>query len=246
MNELRYSILMPDRSAASNRRSRATSVIASVVEEIEGNIGSGAWPPGFRLPTERELEERFGIARNTFRKALKQLEDSGKIVRQVGRGSFVADQPAPANEARSLVEQVMGSSPAEIMEVRLMLEPHAAQLAAHRASAADLRHMEHCLERALAAPDVHTFEQWDGALHQAIVESVRNDLLLAIYRVINDVRQQPEWIRLKERTVTPERQTRYQAEHTALVNALKERDAETARRLMQEHLLVVRQNLLGS
>jgi DNA-binding FadR family transcriptional regulator len=237
---------MLHRNAASNRRRQATSVVAGVLDEIEANICSGAWPPGHRLPTERELELRFGIARNTFRKALKRLEESGKIVRHVGRGSFVAEQPGPSDEAPGLVERVMGSSPTEIMEVRLMLEPHAAQLAANRASAADLRRMEHCLEQALAAPDLHTFETWDGALHQAVIESVRNDLLLAIYTVINSVRQQPEWIRLKERTVTAERRAQYQAEHTGFVNALRERDGETARRLMQAHLLAVRANLLGS
>jgi DNA-binding FadR family transcriptional regulator len=228
-----------------NRRRHASSAIAAVLEEIEGNISSGAWPPGYRLPTERELEMRFGVARNTVRKGLKRLELDGKIVRQVGRGSFVADQPASSAEPTSFIERVSGASPAEIMEVRLMLEPLAAQLAANRATAADFRRMEECLEQASIAPDLHTFEEWDGALHQAIIGTVRNDLLTTIYNAINSVRNQPEWMRLKERTVTEAVRAHYHAEHGSMVRALRERDGEEAKRLMQQHLLGVRHNLIG-
>jgi DNA-binding FadR family transcriptional regulator len=228
-----------------NRRSHASSAVAAALEEIEANISNGVWAPGHRLPTERELEDRFGVARNTVRKGLKRLELDGKIVRQVGRGSFVADQPRPAPEISSLSERVMGASPAEIMEVRLMLEPHAAQLAAHRASAADLRRLDECLAQAAKAPDLSTFEHWDGMLHETIVNAVRNDLLTEIYEAINSVRCQPEWIKLKERTVSPTHRSNYHAEHGELVRALRERDGEMAKQLMQEHLVGVRSNLLG-
>jgi DNA-binding FadR family transcriptional regulator len=231
--------------ASQNRRRHASTAVAAVLDEIEGNITAGVWPPGHRLPTERELEERFGVARNTVRKGLKRLEQDGKIVRHVGRGSFVAEQLTSSVEPPAVLDQFMGASPAAVMEVRLMLEPHAAQLAASRANAADLRKLEYCLEQAALARDLHTFEMWDGTLHRTIIEAVGNELLSAIYAIINDLRNQTEWKRLKERTVTGERRSKYHKEHTELVSALKERDGELARRLMHEHLLVVRENLLG-
>jgi DNA-binding FadR family transcriptional regulator len=236
---------MLNQPASQNRRRHASTAVAAVLDEIEGNITTGLWPPGYRLPTERDLEERFGVARNTVRKGLKRLEQEGKIVRHVGRGSFVSEQPTSPIETPAMLPQFMGASPAAVMDVRLMLEPHAAQLAATRANAADLRRLEECLEQAALARDLHTFEMWDGALHQIIIEAVGNELLSAIYAIINNLRNQAEWKRLKERTVTPERRSRYHKEHSELVSALRERDGELARRLMHEHLLAVRENLLG-
>lgn len=144
-----------------------------------------------------------------------------------------------------LTQRVLGASPSEIMEVRLMLEPHTAHLAALRASAADLERMAECLDQALRAEGIAEFEFWDGALHEAIVKSVRNDLLSGIYEAINGIRNQPEWRKLKERTVGPEQRAAYQLEHAALVNALRERDADRASQLMRAHLLSVRRNLLS-
>ncbi len=235
---------MVDIPVPRNRRDYASSTVAAVVEEIEEKIREGQWLPGHRLPTERELEQRLGIARNTIRKGLKQLERDGKIVRHVGRGSFVADT-RDRLATSDLTQRVLGASPSEIMEVRLMLEPHTAHLAALRASAADLERMAECLDQALRAEGIAEFEFWDGALHEAIVKSVRNDLLSGIYEAINGIRNQPEWRKLKERTVGPEQRAAYQLEHAALVNALRERDADRASQLMRAHLLSVRRNLLS-
>ena len=60
-----------------------------LVLTLEEAIDSGRWKPGERIPTERALSDHYGVARNTIRRALKQLEDDGRIVRHVGRGTFV-------------------------------------------------------------------------------------------------------------------------------------------------------------
>src|SRR5262245_30990985 len=169
-----------------NRRTRASQATANVVADIERNIRTGAWPPGHQLPTERELEATLGVARNTLRKGLRQLEREGKIVRHVGRGSFVAEPPATTSRnVTPLVERITGSSPSEVMEIRLQLEPWAGELAAGRANAADLKFMRECVEKAGAAEDVKTFEHWDGQLHQAIVNAAKNELLAGLYEAIN-------------------------------------------------------------
>jgi DNA-binding FadR family transcriptional regulator len=228
-----------------NSRARASGAIATIVEKIERNIEDGSWPPGHRLPTERELEFELGVARNTLRKGLKRLEDEGKIVRQVGRGSFVAETSNGGGSAEALLSHVLGSSPAEVMEIRLVLEPWAAALAANRATAADLSRMRDCIAQAAIAPDVPTFEKWDGELHQAIISSAKNGLLAGLYEAINTVRHQPEWMKLKERTVTAERRNAYHRQHGEIVDALSERDPEQASTLIREHLLAVRVSLLG-
>jgi len=228
-------------------RVRAANAVSAIVERIEANIADGTWGPGSRLPTERELEEEFGVARNTLRKGLKRMEDDGKIVRHVGRGSFVAEarEAEPNSDAQNLLNRVIGSSPAEVMEVRLVLEPWAASLAATRATVGDIAQMRHCLASAEAAADVPEFEIWDGKLHECIIASAKNELLAGLYEAINMARHQPEWMKLKQRTVTPERRATYQAQHSEIVEAFGERDAERTAELIRAHLLAVRMALVG-
>lgn len=228
-----------------NKRARASDAIGAIVDKIERNIEEGVWKPGHRLPTERDLESELGVARNTLRKSLKKLEDAGKIVRQIGRGSFVAEPAAAENALTPLLSQVLGSSPAEVMELRLVLEPWAAGLAATRATAADLAKMRECIAQAAVAPDVPTFEKWDGELHQTIISSAKNGLLAGLYEAINTVRHQPEWMKLKERTVTDDRRAAYHRQHGEIVDALSERDPDQAAKLIREHLIAVRISLLG-
>jgi DNA-binding FadR family transcriptional regulator len=132
------------------------------------------------------------------------------------------------------------------MEVRLVLEPWAASLAASRATAADLAHMRECLARSEAAPDVATFEVWDGKLHECIIGSAKNELLLGLYEAINMARHQPEWMKLKQRTVTPERRAKYEHDHRQIVEALEERNAAAVSDRIHEHLVAVRLALVGS
>jgi DNA-binding FadR family transcriptional regulator len=219
---------------------------------IEDNIADGSWTAGYRLPPERDLEKQFGVSRNTLRKSLKQLQDQGRIVRHVGRGSFVAtpgqdasSHPPSEAAADSLVRRIHGASPAEIMEVRLVIEPAAVELAALRANAADVRRFRECVEKSEAAQDVGSFELWDGQLHVAIVSASKNSLLIDLYSTMNETRNQPEWLRLKHRSLTPERRQVYQDQHRRIVEALADRDADTARSELRDHLLLVRSNLLG-
>ncbi|PWC31064.1 FadR/GntR family transcriptional regulator [Azospirillum sp. TSO35-2] len=239
-----------------NVRDRAAHGAKAVVEFIERNIADGHWGPGTKLPTERDLEKRFGVSRNTLRKSLRQLEERGTITRHVGRGSFVArgpDQtenaaspPAAGDGGQGLVHRIHGASPMDVMDVRLMVEPQAAELAASRANTADLQRLEECLRGADQSHEVPDFERWDGMLHVAIVAAAKNGLLTDIYDAINDVRNQAEWARLKARSVTPQRRAVYQEQHHRVVAALKDRDGAKARAELHQHLTLVRANLLAA
>ena len=237
-----------------NIRTRAATGANALVQLIESNIADGSWTAGFRLPPERDLEKQFGVSRNTLRKSLKLLQDKGSIIRHVGRGSFVAEpRHAPSPEspvpepvsADSLVRRIHGASPAEIMEVRLVVEPAAIELAALRANAGDVRRIRECLAQSEQAADIAEFEHWDGQLHVAIVSASKNSLLMDLYSTMNETRNQPEWLRLKHRSLTPERRRVYQEQHRRIVDALADRDANAARTELRDHLLLVRSNLLG-
>lgn len=222
-------------------------MVQVLVDTIDRRIRDGQWPVGYRIPPERELTTEFNLSRNTLRRGLKLLEDEGKIVRYVGRGSFVASAPFddPNPNLSSLVEFAREASPVEIMEVRFMIEPQAAALAAIRASAEDLRQLQSHLAAGAAASGLDEFEYNDGLLHQGIVRAAKNSLLEAIYTAINLARIQPEWRTLKQRSLTIDQRATYHRHHAAIISALVDRNADHARQLATEHLIKAREDLLG-
>lgn len=219
--------------------------VQKIALDLSARIESGEWGEGTRLPPERQLAAEHGLARNTLRQALDSLEERGLIVRQVGRGTFVRAQArlAPGDP---LLARMRNASPVDLVEVRLILEPQAAALAATRASAEDLAAIEAALRRSVLAKGTAEFEHWDAALHLAIFRATKNSLLVDYCEAITAIRNQARWHRLKQRTVTPESRPMYDRHHSAVVTALRERDAERARHAMHEHLALVRDHLLGA
>lgn len=211
-------------------------------------LQSGQWRAGERLPTERELAQRHRVSRTTVRKALAALKQQGLIEQTVGSGTYVAEQ-ASARLGRTghgaAPDSSHHTSPAELMEARLALEPAIIDMAIRNANAADLQRMEACCDEAERATTLEAFEHWDAELHQAIADAAHNSFVANVFALMKTVRAQSDWGQLKKKSVTPERRLAYQAEHRAIVDALRERDAARARQHTLAHLLHVRQNLLG-
>jgi len=210
-------------------------------EFIVNGAADGTLAPGEKLPTERELAQRFALPRNAVRKTLAQLEAEGSIARHVGRGTFLA--AGGANEPEGA--PAMHISPAELMEARLRIEPALAELIVTNATAADFERMEMCLDKAERAGTLDEFELWDAALHQAMASASHNRFVIRILDIVTAVRQQSEWGKLKDRIVTPERRLKYQHEHRAVVAALKDRDDARAKDAIIAHLQHARRNLFG-
>ena len=162
--------------------------------------------PGSRLPTERELSGRLGVNRATVRKALARLELEGVITREVGRGTFVGDAAAPDDAAP-------GASPIELIEARHVLEPVVVREAALRARRSDLDRLQLCLDRAEAAQDFATFEEWDAALHDALAEATHNPVFVQVMRMLRAMRSTPEWNALKRSAYSLELRDHYNREH---------------------------------
>jgi DNA-binding FadR family transcriptional regulator len=207
---------------------------------LERELRSDRWRDGERLPTERALGERYGMARNTVRRALQALEDERLIIRHVGRGTFKAAGAVPP-----VPGGLEGASPADIVECRLIFEPELAPLVVARASQADLDRMKECLGKAEAANTTAEFEIWDGALHDAIAVATRNHAMVAMARALARVRLQAEWGQMKARNMTAERRTKLEAEHRAIVEAFRNRDKIEARTRLREHILHVRSYMFG-
>jgi DNA-binding FadR family transcriptional regulator len=206
---------------------------------VEREIREGRLGPGARLPTERQLAERSGATRTTVRRALATLEAQGRIIRHVGRGTFLA----PARPAPVTPLPVTSTSPAEIMAVRLLIEPQTMPLAATAATPEDFAEMERCLRGGEEHQQQEEFEQWDAAFHRSLAAATHNALLTQIYDIVNDARHHPLWGRLKHRSFTPERCRDYIRDHRDIYDALLDRDGAAAHAAMRTHILRVQANI---
>lgn len=225
------------------KRAQSRQAIESIRQFVEQGIRNGEWPPGSQLPTERALAEEFGAARNSVRRALALLEESHQVVRMVGRGTYVADSSStaidqPQHDSRT-------TSPEEIMEVRLLLEPAIASLVVARATQQELGKFEEISRNCAESRDMATFEYWDGKLHNAIARATKNQYLIGLMDRLHAVRRETTWGQLKRRGESAKRRVTYQAELDAIVSALVDRNAERAEEAIKAHLRHVRWNLFG-
>jgi DNA-binding FadR family transcriptional regulator len=212
---------------------------------LREGMSSGALSAGVKLPAERELSERFGASRGAVRRVLAGFRERGLITQTVGSGTFVAAQ-APGRDAMDVTTSLDGDvSPAELMVARLLIEPLMPGLIVRNATAGDFAAMQHCIEQSEAAETIEQFEHWDGALHTALAMATHNGFFVRILALTQRVRDQGEWGRLKALSLTAPRRAQYEQQHRALVNALRDRDAKAAERMLALHLQQIQQNLFG-
>ena len=215
-----------------------------VAAELRQRIEARTWPDGGRLPTERSIAEQMGVARNTVRRALDRLELEGLLARHVGRGTYLRDasRPAPITEC---AQRMQGASPADMMEVRVLLEPAAAAFAATNATAGELSAIRQAHENAVRAETMLTFEEWDATLHRLVLSCTHNSLLREMHAIVGMLRGQASWHELKQRSFSKERQQVYCDQHEDVVRSLERRLAEDAEAAMRTHLRTVRDNMIG-
>lgn len=196
-----------------------------------------------RLPPERELCKELATSRTELRKALAVLEAEGQIWRHVGRGTFVGTRPVLN---LSDVEYLNGqTSPAQVMESRLAIEPQLAQLAALHGTQADFSEMRLCNRRCRAAREWRVYEAWDNKFHRAVAAATHNTLLVSLFDTLNTVRRSTVWGQLRSTILPPADHASFR-EHDALYEAIAGRDPDLAAESMRIHLRTVRDRVLSS
>jgi DNA-binding FadR family transcriptional regulator len=219
---------------------RSQTAFEETVERLGTAIKLGLLPPGARLPAERELCARLGIARSTLRQALTALAQSGHVraTRGRGGGTFVAD-PLPPAEPPSA--EVLGLW-RETCDERLAVELGVAVLAAERAEPADVEALEALvasLEDVLE--DFPAYRQADIHLHVGLAEATRSPHLVramteaqgAMSDLIAYIAHPPEVLASSN------------AQHRRIVAAVRDRDAVRAAAAMTEHLQGTERVLAG-
>lgn len=228
------------RLVSSGTFGRVNTVEQTLRALLQEQTASGILGPGGKLATERDLAGQLTAPRSEIRRALASLERDGLITRHVGRGTFLTEAAT-----RHFNGAPPDTSPAEIMQTRLTIEPPIAALAARTANQADLDRITAFLDTGGRSDSYEAFETHDTHLHRAIAQAVHNGLLMNLFDVMSTARSLPVWGSLKRRTSTPERRRAYHDQHTAIVAALTERDPEHAEAVMRDHLRHVSDDMLG-
>jgi DNA-binding FadR family transcriptional regulator len=210
--------------------------------DLERTLLSNKWREGEKLPTERELCEHYGAARNTVRRALQTMEDAGLIVRHVGRGTFRASQPQAISTSETAG---VGFSPANVVEARLVLEPAMVGLGVARATPADIEKIRACLLAGDAAKDLPTFEHWDAEFHDAIAAATHNTAVIEMSRMLAQIRRDAEWGQLKAEGATPGRMVILKQQHHAIFNSFAARNKTNASQEMYDHLRYIQNYMFG-
>jgi GntR family transcriptional regulator, transcriptional repressor for pyruvate dehydrogenase complex len=158
---------------------RATDQAIAKIKEL---ISSGEFTAGARLPTERELTQRFGVSRSSLREAVRALALVGVLESRVGDGTYVTTlEPDLLLTGVGFVSDLMGAgSLLEIHEIRRILEPAATRLATARLAAGDFDRLQDCLRRMETADGVAAFIEADTAFHRVILEACGNAALASL------------------------------------------------------------------
>jgi GntR family transcriptional repressor for pyruvate dehydrogenase complex len=216
---------------------QAGSDASSVLERLRAALENGELVEAGRLPPERELAETIGVGRRSLRQALAHLEAEGIIWRRQGQGTFVsALRPREPDHFRDLASS---TSPAEVMEVRLELEPVLARFCALRATRDQVERVRLAADHAAAAESSSAFETSDAAFHRALAEGANNSLFLAMFESITAVLRQSDWRAVRQSTFSHSRRSEVSHQHDDVVQAVVARDPFKAEQSMREHLLSV-------
>ena len=220
---------------------RTSRLYEQIVQQIEDSILKGALRAGDQLPAERELAVRFGVSRTAVREAVKALREKGLVEAYSGRGTFVTDGTSQAiRQSLDLmikIGQAEGST--HLAEVRELLEPEIAALAATRieeSSLAMMRDAFEVMERHRQNPDAYIEADLD--FHLALAEAAANPLILSLLdSIVGLLREQR--IRIFNVGGGPERG---QIHHQRILEAIENRDPIKARTAMRAHLQQVRED----
>lgn len=196
-----------------------------------------------RLPVERELSRELGLSRSKLRKALAVLEAEGQIWRHVGRGTFIGPRPVlNLTDVDFLTNQ---TSPTEMMEARMAVEPQLARLASLHGTEANFAEMRRCNRRCRSAREWRVYEAWDNNFHQAVASATQNKLLISLFDTLNIVRRSTVWGQLRSTKLPPADHKSFE-EHDAIYEAIVGRDPDRAAECMRTHLRTVRARVLSS
>ena len=226
------------------RAIKKTRIHEEVVTQVRTLIRQGRLKAGDQLPSERELAETFKVSRTSVREALRALEAQGLIISRTGMGNFVADlnvESLVAPLAKLLIEEK--DALADVFEMRKLIEPRIAYLAAQRATRRDIERMKEILQtQSEAVGRGETGLEADAELHFTIGQATQNQALKKLVSGLMEITSDSR----EESLQTPDRRQASIESHRRIVSAIERHERTSAQKAMLRHIEQVEESVLSS
>lgn len=194
-----------------------------------------------RLPPERELAQSLGVSRRQLRVALDALEGRGVLFRRRGQGTFAAPPPLPeAGRHRTLAASI---TPDQIMDVRMQIEPHLAQLASVRITPEEAAQLHSLMENSCTADSAEAYDLADEIFHYRIAALAGNPLFLEVYQLIRELRREAGWRDRRAATNVPHVLRDLATQHRAIYQAIAAQDPQAAANAVRLHMRYVAETI---
>lgn len=214
------------------QRDTLTDAVINRIQQtiLEGDIGPGEW-----LPPQSELAESFGVGLSTVREATRGLALMGILKPQAGRGTQVTpDAPISLRMMRLVRQEIDAMDGRAVHEARRLIESGITGLAAERATEEDVARIEAALQKMEASfEDDVAYAEADVEYHLAVARAAKNHVVEEFYRIILDILSQ-----VLERIVSiPGLKRRGIDYQRQILDAIRERDPQTAQRLASDNIV---------
>ena len=223
------------------RAVKKTRIHEEIIAQIREELADGRLKADDRLPSERELSERFQVSRASVREAIRALESMGLVTSKTGDGTYVST--GSEFLLSPLVSIILQQKDVllDIFEARKTIEPEIAAFAARRAGAEEIERMEEILaEQARQIAGGDTGVEADTAFHALLAQAAKNKVFLKLNEAIVD-----SLYETRERSLTiGGRPARSLRGHREILGAIRARDAAKARTAMLAHLRAIEENVL--
>ncbi len=200
----------------------------SVASKITKMIDDGVFPTGTRLPGERELAEQFGVSRVTIREAEIALQALGRLKIKTGSGVYVLDSSVAKNGGIPAV------SAFELTQARMLFESEAAALAAPTIRDETLAHLQHLIEK-MSSADGDEAEAADREFHLTIATASDNAVVRHVIEMLWKIRNEFDSVKEVYESVCARDADQKSDEHMEILNAMRARDSQGARKAMRKH-----------
>jgi DNA-binding FadR family transcriptional regulator len=207
-----------------------------IAEQLRTLMTAGEFTPGCRLPAERDLAKQLGVSRPSVREALIALEVEGWVEVRTGSGIYVLERTGRGRgDDRQIPPAEWG--PLELIRARRVIEGEIASLAATQAKRKHIQAIRDAIDlmQEDTARGVAPLAG-DRAFHTAIAQACENVVLLETVQTFWDARRGPLFERLGDYFETVPSWRMAIAEHEAVLEAIRARDAQAARAAMQQHM----------
>jgi len=217
------------------------SVTDRVIEQIRDLIINETLKPGEPLPSEEKLAAQMGVGRGTIREALRVLICLGFIERQ-GKVTSVSPNVNKRLSPRDIIESFKKHHDVmEMIELRKIIEPEASAYAALRANPKEIEAIEEAYRLMIKYEnEIELFIHQDNLFHLAIVQGTGNSVLLDIMKGIQRLMEQNQALILKKSKHIKPRSLEF---HGKIYSAIKEGDADLAKRFMLDHIIDIEEEM---